>query len=162
MAAAIGNARNIVQAVVFFFLSTVITWYFIECGSSLYHFDESKMVLSCAIAGGKWAIQILAALLLLKEKRWVFIRNIAFTCFIGSCVLLPFCITSIRNLLPQNGFLLSLIASVCTMLIFYYNSVRSAGIPIHWFFLWLCCLAVAILLQLTVVFDVLFPRLVVY
>lgn len=155
MAASINDTRKIVQAVVYFFLSTVITWYFIECGSSLYQFDQDKMLLSCSIAGAKWAIQILAAYLLLGEKRWVFISNIAFTCFIGSCILIPFCITSIRNLLPGTGFLISLVAAVAIMLVLYYYSVRSSGVSVKWYFLWVGCLAIAITLQLTVVFDVL-------
>ncbi len=147
------NSRKIVQAVVFFFLSTVITWYFIECGSSLYHFDQKKMQISCAIAGGKWGIQILAAFFLLKEKRWPFISMIAFTCFAGSCLLIPYCIGPVRNLLPGNGFLISLVAAVVLMIFLYYRSVRSCGISLGWFFLWLLCLATAISLQLTVVFH---------
>ena len=154
MGTAINYTRNIVQTVVFFFLSTAITWYFIECGSSLYHFDEHKMQLSCAIAGGKWAIQIIAAVLFLDDKRWIFIRNIAFTCFIGSWILVPFCIAPIRVILPGNGFLISLIASVAVMLVLYYNSVRGSGVSIKWYFLWLACLVTAISLQLTVVFHV--------
>ena len=155
MTATTSNTRNITQAVVFFFLSTVITWYFIECGSSLYHFDERKMMISCSIAGAKWGIQILAALLLLKEQRWPFIRNIAFTCFAGSCVLIPYCITFIRGLLGEHGFLISLIAAVALMLVLYYRSVRSCGISVGWYFLWVGCLAIAVTLQLTVVFHVL-------
>lgn len=154
MAPAINNTRQIVQAVVYFFLATVITWYFIECGSSLYHFDEDKMRLSCAIAGGKWAVQILAAFFLLKEKRWLFISTIGFTCLIGSVLLIPYCITPVRNLLPENGFLLSLMASVGTMLVFYYHSVRTCGVSMRWYLLWIMCLATAITLQLTVVFHI--------
>ncbi len=154
MAIRTNNTRNIAQAVVFFFLSTVFTWYFIECGSSLYHFDKGKMLLSCSVAGAKWGIQILAAFLFLKEKRWPFIRNIAFTCFVGSMVLLPYCVTSIRNLLGGHGFLISLIAAVVIMLVLYYQGVRSSGVSIKWYFLWLLCLTIAISLQLTVVFHV--------
>lgn len=148
------NTRNVAQAVVFFFLSTAITWYFIECGSALYHFDGHKMLLSCSIAGGKWGVQILAAIVLLKDKRWQFIRNISFTCFAGSCVLIPYCITPVRDLIPGNAFLVSLIAAVVLMIFLYYRSVRDSGISTRWFFLWLACLAVAVSLQLTVVFHV--------
>ncbi len=148
------DTRKIAQAVVYFFLSTAITWYFIECGSSLYHFNRDMMLLSCSIAGAKWAIQILAAFFLLKEQRWLFISNIAFTCFIGSCILISFCITSVRNLLPGNGFLISLIAAVAAMLVLYYYSVRSSEVSVKWYFLWVTCLAIAISLQLTVVFGV--------
>lgn len=149
------NARHIATTVVYFFLSTVITWYFIVCAESLYHFDQDKMLLSCAIAGAKWAIQIGAAFLLLKEKRWPFIAQLGFVCFVGSCVLIPFCIDPVRNLMPEKGFLYSLMASVGIMLLLYYRSVRAPGISIGWYLLWLVCLATAISLQLTVVFHVL-------
>ena len=148
------NTREIGLAAVYFFLSTVITWWFIYCGASLYHFDEHKMLLSCSIAGAKWGIQILAAILLLKDRCWLFIHHIAFTCFAGSCILIPFCIDPIRTHIPGNGFLVSLIAAVATMLVLYYRSVTRSGISIKWYFLWLGCLAVAISLQLTVVFHV--------
>ena len=148
------NPRHIASAVVYFFLSTVITWYFIVCAENLYHFDQGKMLLSCAIAGAKWAIQIGAAFLFLKEKRWPFIASLGFTCFVGSCVLIPFCINPIRDMMLDKGFLYSLIASVAVMLVLYYRSVRAARISIGWYFLWLGCLAAAISLQLTVVFHV--------
>ncbi len=148
-------SRNIALSFIYFFLSTVITWWFIYCGTALYHFDEQKMLLSCCIAGGKWALQIVAALVFLGDKKWLFIRRIAFTCFIGSCILLPYCFAPIRNMIPGNPFLVSLIAAVAAMLILYYRSVGSTAISIKWYFGWVCCLAVAISLQLTVVFHVL-------
>jgi len=147
------NTRDIGLAAIYFFLSTVITWWFIYCGASFYHFDEHKMLLSCSIAGAKWGVQILVAILFLKDTRWLFIRRIAFTCFAGSCILIPYCIESLRNLIPGNGFLVSLIAAVITMIVLYYRSVRTTGISIKWYFLWLGCLAMAISLQLTVVFH---------
>lgn len=153
MTVANDNNRNIGLAAIYFFLSTVITWWFIDCGSSLYQFDQHKMMLSCSIAGAKWAIQIFGALLFLKEKRWIFIRNIAATCFVGSCILLPFCFASLRAVIPGKPFLSSLIASVAVMIAHYYYGVRKSGVPVKWYFLWLACLAVAISLQLTVVFH---------
>jgi hypothetical protein len=85
------NQRNIVWAGFFFFASTVITWWFIEKGKTLYY-SQDKMFLSCAIAGAKWGIQIAAAFLFLQEKKWLFINRIGFTCFMGSCILLPYCL----------------------------------------------------------------------
>lgn len=150
----ISNSRLTAEAAVYFFLSTVITWYFIDCGSDLYHFDQGKMILSCSIAGAKWAIQIFAGLLFLGERKWLFIRNIALTCFVGSCILLPYCFTPVRSLLGESGFLLSLIAAVAAMLFMYYVGVRRAGVATKWYFLWIACLATAVTLQLTVVFHV--------
>jgi hypothetical protein len=148
----LANKGKITLAGIYFKLSVVITSWFIFCGSDLYHFDRQKMILSCCIAGGKWGVQLLLALVLLKEKRWVFINQVGLTCFAGSCMLLPYCIPQLRNLIPGNAFLLSLIAAVTLMIVLYYRSVRVAQVPVRWFFLWLGCLATAITLQLTVVF----------
>ena len=85
------DKRNVIIAFASFLLATIITYYFIYCGADVYHFDHQKMLLSCTIAGGKWGLQILGAIMFLKEQRWVFIRNISLTCLVGSVVLLPFC-----------------------------------------------------------------------
>jgi hypothetical protein len=146
--------KDIFLAIVYFLLSTVITWWFIVHGSNLYHFDESKMILSCTIAGGKWGLQILGAILFMGEKRWQFIRRIAFTCLGGSIILLPFCFDVLGFLPGSVGFLYSLIAAVAFMLGLYYDSVRKTGVSIKWHLFWLACLATAITLQLTVVFHI--------
>lgn len=155
MAAPTDTTRDIALSIVYFSLSTLITWYFIYCGDSLYHYDESKMFLSCAIAGAKWGIQILGALFFLKDKRWQFIRRIAFVCLTGSVVLLPYCLAAFREIIPGNPFLISLVAAVTVMIGMYFQSVRRTRISVKWFFFWLLCLATAVTLQLTVVFHVL-------
>ena len=147
------SSRQIAVAAIWFLLSTIITWWFIKSGALLYHFDTQKMILSCAVAGAKWGMQIVAAFLLLKEKRWVFIRGIAFTCFVGSCILLPYCLGALSGIQGANGFQLSLALSVGSMLLLYYRNVRKSGVSVRWYFFWLACLAVAIGLQLTVVFH---------
>ena len=81
--------KNIFSAAIYFFLSTIITWFFIE--HSHQYANENKKLLSAFIAGAKWSLQIFAAFILLKDKKWLFIKNIAFTCFIGAVILLPFC-----------------------------------------------------------------------
>jgi hypothetical protein len=71
-------------AAICFSVSTLVTWWFIqEC--PLYNSMQQKL-LSCGIAGAKWGIQIIAALLLLKQKKWVFIKNIGFTCLAGCLI----------------------------------------------------------------------------
>ena len=114
------------------------------------------MLLSCGIAGGKWMIQLVAGFFLLKEKRWEFIRRIGLTCFAGSVILLPYCISSVMKLSDSGSFFLgSLIFSVASMILIYYWSVRKCQISLMWWAAWLACLALAISLQLTVVFHIL-------
>jgi hypothetical protein len=149
-----GFLKDILPALIYFFLSTVITWWFIAV-SPLY-ISEDQMLLSCGIAGGKWMVQLIAGFILLHEKRWEFIRRIGFTCFIGSFILLPYCLSSVMKFNDSSEFFLaSLIFSVVTMILIYYRSVKKCRISLLWWIAWLLCLAIAVSLQLTVVFHVL-------
>jgi hypothetical protein len=145
---------TIYTALLYFLLSTLLTWWFIAA-SPLY-ITPHQMFLSCGIAGGKWAIQLLAAFFLLtQEKKWKFIHHIAYTCFIGSMLLTPYAISSAFNgNTSSNFFIGSLIVSVITMIFLYYLSTKKAGVALGWWWGWLICLATAVTLQLTVVFDV--------
>jgi hypothetical protein len=146
------NKQDIFWASFFFAASTVITWWFIDKGKTLY-FSNDKMLLSCAIAGAKWGIQIAAAFLFLAEKKWLFIKRIGFICFVGSCILLPYCFfDSIRNF--DNSFLASLIIAVLVMIAIYYEVVMQTAVSTKWFWGWIACLAIAISLQLFVVFKI--------
>ncbi|HMD00644.1 MAG TPA: hypothetical protein VKH37_10845 [Ferruginibacter sp.] len=145
--------RNIFLALMYFLFSTAITWWFIQA-SPLYTSTQQKM-LSCGIAGAKWSIQILAALIFLKEKRWMFIKDIGLTCFIGSMILLPFCILSAAfGINGSSFFVMSLLVAVAVMILMYAISVRHARLHIRWWLGWMLCLAIAISLQLTIVFHV--------
>jgi hypothetical protein len=146
------NFKTISLAAIYFLLSTGITWWFIQQGKLLY-FSQNKMLLSCTIAGAKWSIQILAALLFLKEKKWEFVKRIGFTCFVGSCILLPYCLFGFLHTIYKS-FLFSLIAAVLVMICMYYSAVTKMQLSIKWFWGWVGCLAVAISLQLFVVFKI--------
>jgi len=146
--------KKITLAFFYFVFSTLITWWFIQA-SPLYTSIQQKL-LSGGIAGTKWGLQILAALILLKEKKWEFIKDIGLTCFIGSLILLPYAIMSSSfGLNGENFFLGSLLVAVAVMILMYAISVRHSRLSKSWWFGWLICLAIAISLQLTVVFHVL-------
>jgi hypothetical protein len=147
------NKKWILLAILYFALSTLITGWFVE-SSPLYTSFHQK-ILSCSIAGAKWAIQVVAAFFLLKEKKWPFIKDIGLTAFIGSVVLLPYAIGSILfGFDGKNFFLGSLALAVACMILFYAICVRHARINPWWWYGWLICLLVAITLQLTIVFHV--------
>ena len=146
--------RKIIIAILYFLLSTLITWWFIQA-SPLYTSMQQKL-LSCGIAGAKWTLQIVAALIFLKDKKWIFIRNIAVTCLIGSIILIPYAVfSSLWNINGNDFFIGSLGLAVAVMIFLYALSVKNAGIKMYWWLGWLACLAIAVTLQLTVVFDVL-------
>jgi hypothetical protein len=132
-----------------FAASTLITWLFID-NSYLYTSTNQKL-LSCGIAGAKWTIQITAAIIILKEKKWMFLKKISLTCLAGSVVLLPYVLSN-ANIKSEKFFLASLITSVLIMIISYYRSVKKVGVHMNWYYGWLVCLGIAILLQLTIVF----------
>jgi len=139
--------------VIYFALSTVLTWWFVVV-SPLY-ISQEQMILSTAVAGGKWGIQIVLALMFLKEKKWRFLKNIGFVCFIGSCILLPYILLNASNIADSaNFFLGSLVVSVLVMILLYFRAARISFVSIRWWFGWLVCLAIAISLQLTVVFKI--------
>lgn len=145
--------RNIFLFFLYFFLSTVITWWFIAV-CPLY-ISKQQMLLSCGIAGGKWMIQIVAGYLLLGDQKWEFLRRIGHTCFIGSVILLPYAVVGSCFLVSgAEAFVTFLALSVVTMIGVYRWNVRRMRLPLKWWFAWLGCLAIAISLQLTVVFHV--------
>jgi hypothetical protein len=113
------------------------------------------MILSTIIAGAKWGLQILLAIIFLKGKRWEFIKNIGFVCFTGSLILIPYIILRIMHW-ANNAiyFWGSLVIAVLAMIMLYYRAVKLLGVSITYWFFWLLCLIIAISLQLTIVFHI--------
>jgi hypothetical protein len=148
------NARNIFKAILYFLISTVITWWFVDA-SPLYTSMQQKLM-STGIAGAKWALQIVAAFIFLGDRKWEFTKDLGATCLAGSTVLLPYAIAGTVS--DNNGtmfFMNSLILAVVLMIGLYFLHIRRSGLPLRWFGGWILCLAIAITLQLTVVFSVL-------
>lgn len=145
--------KTIYTAIVYFFLSTVITWWFVDV-CPLYTGMQQK-ILSTGIAGAKWGLQIGAAYFFLQNKKWVFIKNIGATCLVGSVILLPYAVlASFSNYNSATFFVVSLLTAVAVMIVLYFLNVKKTGLAIKWFWGWILCLAIAITLQLTVVFSV--------
>ncbi len=147
------DPKKISRAIIYFILSTAITWWFVDV-CPLYESLQQKL-LSTGIAGAKWSLQIAAAWFFLAGKRCEFIKNIGFTCFIGSLILLPYAIlASFAGFNSATFFVSSLLTAVLLMIGLYYWAVRRSGLAYKWFWGWIICLCIAITLQLTVVFSV--------
>jgi hypothetical protein len=143
--------KKILPAIIYFILATAITWWFVAV-CPLYESLQQKL-LSTGIAGAKWCLQIAAAFFFLKRKRWEFIKNIGFTCLIGSLILLPYAIlASLNDFNSATFFVSSLLTAVVLMIGLYYWSVKRSGLPYKWFWGWIICLGIAITLQLTLYF----------
>lgn len=136
-----------------FLLSVIVTWLFVISFPGYASLEQ--MLLSSSIAGGKWLLQIIIALLLLKNRAVNFINAISKVCLWGSLALIPFIVSSFFKW--DSGtvlFVFSLVLAVAVMIVSYYTGVRKQGLSIYYFLTWLCSLLVAITLQLTVVFGV--------
>lgn len=147
------DSKKIYLAILYFFLSTVITWWFVDV-CPLYESLQQK-ILSTGIAGAKWGLQIAAAYFLLSNKKWDFIKNIGTICLVGSVILLPYAIAATFS--NQNGaafFVTSLLIAVAVMIVLYFLNVGKLSLSYKWFWGWIVCLAIAITLQLTLVFSV--------
>ena len=147
------NSKNIQLPVLYLFLSAAITWWFVDV-CPLYTGLQQKL-LSTGIAAAKWGFQIGAAYFFLSAKKWEFIKNIGFTCLVGSVILLPYPIATVFFKIDNSQFFVgSLIAAVLVMIILYFLNVQKLALPKKWFWGWIFCLVIAITLQLTVVFSV--------
>jgi hypothetical protein len=146
------DRKNIQLAGSYFLISTIITGGFIAV-APLYD-NLGQQLLSSAIAGAKWMIQLVFAIIFLQGKRWNFMKNIGFTCLLGSLILLPYTISSLLGQYNDIEFFLgSLIISVGVMIFSYYRSVKKSGVPNLWWAAWMLCLIIAIIAQLKVVFN---------
>ena len=129
-----------------FLLSTALTAAFILRYE--HYASRPTMLLSAFIAGAKWAIQIGLGLFFLQEKRWIYITQLATTCLIGSVVLIPYAAFGGS----PAFFFGSLCASIIIMIIDIKRRLHQIQLSNHWFSLWVILLALAVSLQLTVVF----------
>lgn len=140
--------KDVSIAAVGFVASLLLTWWFIERFDG--YISQSQMMLSGAIAGGKWGMQLLLAAALLGERRWRYFREMGVVCGIGSCVLIPY-------ILLGGGwafFVGSLILCVLMMAWLVISRLAAIGLNRRWTVLWFALLGIAVTLQLTLVFDV--------
>ena len=141
------------MALLYFLISGIITWWFVDV-CPLYS-DTNQKLLSTGIAGAKWGLQIVVAYFLLSNKKWSFIKNIGSTCLVGSVLLLPYAVAAtFSDVNDATFFVASLLLAVAVIIVLYFLNVKKTALSQRWFWGWMICLAVAILLQLTIVFPV--------
>jgi hypothetical protein len=138
----------------YYVLGSLFTYWFII--TSPFTLTPLYILLSNVIAGSKWAIQIIAAFIFLREQRWDFIKNIGFVYFIGSCLLLPYIMLSYTGINNDVSFYSgSHLISVMVMIFCYYRAVELSELKLAWWLAWLACQIIGILLQITLVFRAL-------
>ena len=122
-------------------------------GSPLY-ISQEQFILSLSIAGGKWMIQLFLAVALLRKRRSSFIHGMGRVCLIGSAILIPYIISSWLDISDDTLFFFgSMVLAILIMAFRYYAEVARLNLSLGWWYAWLFTLAVAIGLQLTIVFH---------
>ena len=144
--------RSLALAALYFLFASILTSWFIARKFWLYE-SVGLMTLSAGIAGAKWAVQLIAALIILKEQRWLFIKKIGFVALVGSVALFLYYVLPAK--LGFGTLAGPVVFSVLIMIVLYYSMVQQLGLSMYWFWSWVLCLMLAVLLQLTLVFDVL-------
>lgn len=152
MLLSLSQRRDALVALGWFAAGTLLTAFFVQQNADLYA-SPGKLWLSGCIAGGKWAVQVAAALLLPGGPRLAFLRAIGRVCAIGSVLLLAYLPLQWLGQPAAAAFAGALGVSVAYMIVAYFRAVRVHE-SLAWFWGWLACLCLAVNLQLTVVFGI--------
>ncbi|MFC0517599.1 hypothetical protein ACFFGT_25525 [Mucilaginibacter angelicae] len=152
------NTRNAVTAILYFAVSVIITAWFIEQKFG-YVATPDVILLSNIVAAIKWVIMVIAAMVLLKGNKWIFIRRIAFASLAGSCAMYS---TYAFRFLPVSSwqqFTYAMALALLVMTIFFFKAVMNTKLSLKWFAVWMVCLIISVIVQVKVVFG-LHPGLV--
>ncbi|MFM7671417.1 MAG: hypothetical protein ACKO6Q_02350 [Bacteroidota bacterium] len=146
------NTPHLLRAFVYFSLALIITTLFV-LACPLY-ISQKQLILSLSIAGGKWAIQLIAAIAILRKRRATFIHGMARVCLLGSLLLVPYIASSWLEINNEAPFFFgSLMLAVLVMVFRYHTEVTRLNLSLAWWYFWLLCLTIAVGMQLTVVFH---------
>ncbi|WP_413669378.1 hypothetical protein ACEN9X_05105 [Mucilaginibacter sp. Mucisp86] len=146
------NTRNAVTAIIYFAVSVMITAWFIEQKFG-YVVIPDIILLSNIVAAIKWVIITIAAMVLLKENKWIFIRRIAFACLAGSCTMFS---TYAFRFLPVSSwqqFTYALTFALLVMTVLFFKAVTDTRLSVKWFAAWLAIVIISVILQIKVVFH---------
>jgi hypothetical protein len=138
-----------VKAFFYFIASIIITFLFIKANPVYNTF--SFQLMAFGIAATVWGIQLIGALIFLKDKKYDFLYEAGKVCFWGSAfLLLPvvinFYIRPSANVQLQLSAI-GVLASVLMMAILFFLFVKRLHLSYGWLVTWLASLCVAVPLQ---------------
>jgi hypothetical protein len=143
---------HLTRATVYFGLSLILTILFVLVCPM--YISQEQLILSLSIAGGKWIVQITAAIALLRKRRSSFIHGMGRVCLLGSLILVPYILSGWLEISNEPVFFFgSLMLAILVMVYRYYAEVTRLNLSLAWWYFWLLCLTTAIGMQLTVVFH---------
>lgn len=140
------------RASVYFSVALILTVLFVWF-CPLY-ISRDQMKLSVLIAGGKWTLLCLAAIVCLRKRRDAFLHGLGRICVLGSLVLVPYILLSWLEINNDTSFFFgSLIVAISVMILRFYTEVSRLSLSMYWWYGWLLSLSLAVYLQMTVVFH---------
>lgn len=146
--------RNIFYAVLYFLSAAMITSFFIAGKFWLYS-DVPTMLSSGVVTVAVWLMQVIIALILLRTEKWEFIKRVGFVSLIGSATLYLYYLFAFLPIAISgfSQFVVSVGCSVIIMIVMYYKAVQKMKLSFSWFWGWMICLTMAIMVQAKFIFD---------
>ena len=138
-----------VKTIIYFLTSVVITYVFIAANPVYNSFPFQ--LLAFGIAATVWGIQVTAAFIFLKEKKYEFLYNAGRVCFLGSSSLMLSVMIHYLVRPPQGIQLqisaINVLLSVLLMAILFCIFLKRLQLSYYWVIIWLLCLCIAVPLQ---------------
>jgi hypothetical protein len=136
-------------ALLYFFLSVIITYVFIDSNPAYNSFEIKITALT--IAALVWAIQVVGAFILLQSKKYIFLREAGKVCFWGSVSLMASVVINYVFAFPLQVQLqvsaINVLLSVVLMTILFTKFLKQLHLSYRWVVVWLLCLCIAVPLQ---------------
>jgi hypothetical protein len=140
-------------ALLYFFLSVIITYVFIDSNPAYNSFEIKITALT--IAALVWAIQVVGAFILLQSKKYIFLREAGKVCFWGSVSLMASVVINYVFAFPLQVQLqvsaINVLLSVVLMTILFTKFLKQLHLSYRWVVVWLLCLCIAVPLQANLV-----------
>ncbi|HEX8332624.1 MAG TPA: hypothetical protein VF622_08370 [Segetibacter sp.] len=136
-------------AILYFTLSIIVTYVFIDCNPVYNSFDFQLTALT--IAAIVWGIQVAGAFIYLKALKYAFLREAGKVCFLGSVSLMAsvlinyFFTFSVDVQLRISAA--NILITVILMAILFAKFLKILRLPFTWLVVWLICLCIAVPLQ---------------
>lgn len=146
------NTRNAVTAILYFAVSVMITAWFIEQKFG-YVVTPDAILLSNIVAALKWVVITIAALLLLEEDKWIFIRRTAFAYLASSCAMCSLYAFRFLPISSWQQFTYAMALALLVMIIFFFKAVVNTRLSLKWFAVWMAILVISVILQVKAVFS---------
>jgi hypothetical protein len=145
------NKPHLTRASIYFGISLILIAVFIL--SRPIYITREQLEESILVASGKWVLQIVLAIVLLKRRRLSFIHALGRICLLSSIFFLPFIVSSWLEINNDPLFFIASMAIAGFITIYrYYLEIKRLNLSMGWWYFWVFSNALSVALQVTVVF----------